>query len=355
MNHQHLLNYGLTPHFEQEALLYPELTLARVTRQHKNLYTIATETNEVLASVSGHFLHHAEALTRFPATGDWVMVSFADKTNQRAVIHHVLHRKSVFERKAAWTSNNIQIVAANIDYIFICISLNTDFNLRRLERYLSIAWESSASPVIVLTKADLCDNLPDKLAQVASVNTGADVLVTATLADDIQALIPYLNKDKTIVFLGSSGVGKSTLINKLMGEEVLVTQTIGNDDSGKHTTTHRQLFVLPMGGVVIDTPGMRELQLDSANLSKTFEDIDQLSQQCKFRNCTHTTEPGCAVQQAITDKALTSGRLENYRKLEKEIEYEGLNAREMENTKLNHMFGSKGEYKQFKRQIKQKK
>ena len=355
MNYQHLLNYGLTPRFEQEALLYPELTLARVTRQHKNLYTIATEKNEMLASVSGHFLHHVDALTSFPATGDWVMVSFADETNQRAVIHHVLHRKNIFERKAAGTSNNVQIVAANIDYIFICMSLNTDFNLRRLERYLSIAWDSGATPVIVLTKADLCDNLPDKLAQVSSVNTGADVLVTATLTDHIQALAPYLNKDKTIVFLGSSGVGKSTLINKLMGEEVLVTQTIGNDDSGKHTTTHRQLFVLPMGGVVIDTPGMRELQLDSGNLSKTFEDIEKLSQQCKFKNCTHTTEPGCAIQLAIADQTLSSARLENYLKLEKELEYQGLNARERENTKLNHMFGSKGEYKQFKRQLKHKK
>ncbi len=283
------------------------------------------------------------------------MVSFSDDTNQRAIIHHVLQRKSVFERKSAGTGNAVQIVAANIDYIFICMSLNTDFNLRRLERYLSIAWESRAAPVIILTKADLCDDLPEKLAQVDSVATGADILVTSTLTDNIQALTPYLNKDKTIVFLGSSGVGKSTLINKLMGEEILVTQSVGSDDSGKHTTTHRQLFVLPMGGVVIDTPGMRELQLDSGNLSKTFEDIKELSQQCKFKNCTHSTEPGCAVQQAITDKKLSKGRLENYRKLEKEIEYEGLNARQLENAKLNHVFGSKGEYKQFKRQIKQKK
>ena len=348
MSYLILCNYGLSLRFEQEATRYPDLSLARVTEQHRDLYTVVTEKGEMHASVSGKFLYHADDNTLFPVVGDWVMVSSAEDT-EHVVIHHVLQRKSVFERKAAGTQQTTQVVAANIDYIFICMSLNTDFNLRRLERYLSIAWQSTATPVIVLTKSDLCTDLADKLTEIAAVSVGADVIATSVLNADAQnQFSPYLSKEKTVVFLGSSGVGKSSLVNQLLGKDVLLTQEVGSDDSGRHTTTHRQLFVLPEGGVVIDTPGMRELQLDTGNLSKAFEDIAQLTLQCKFRNCTHTGEHGCAVGQAIADGSLSKGRLENYRKLEKEIQYEGLNSRQLERTKINNMFGSMEQCKQFK-------
>lgn len=358
MSYQKLYNYGLSSRFEQEALLYPGLQLARVTSQHRQLYTVMTENGEMQGSVSGKFVYQADNDTTFPAVGDWVMVSQSEDGKDeggRVVIHHVLQRKSVFERKAAGTQHSAQIVASNIDVIFICMSLNNDFNLRRLERYLSIAWESAATPVIVLTKSDLCFDLPDKLAEIETMNMGADVLVTSALDADVrQQFLPYLGQEKTVVFLGSSGVGKSSLINLLLGKDVLVTQEVGSDDSGKHTTTHRQLFALTAGGVVIDTPGMRELQLETANLSRTFEDIEQLALQCKFNNCTHTTEGGCAVQQAMADGVLSEARLENYRKLEKEVQYGGLNSKQRERAKINNMFGSMREYKQTMQHAKNK-
>lgn len=353
MSYQNLRKYGLSARFEQEALLYPELFLARVTEQHRNLYIVVAETGEVQACVSGKFAYHAHDVAAYPAVGDWVMVSVSEADGQNAVIHHVLQRKSVFERKAAGTQQATQIVASNIDTIFICMSLNADFNLRRLERYLAIAWQSAAMPVIVLTKSDLCQDVTSKLAEIETISAGVDVLFTSILNDDVHELFaPYLSQEKTVVFLGSSGVGKSSLVNRLLGKEVLLTQEVGSDDSGRHTTTHRALFILPAGGVVIDTPGMRELQLDSGNLSKAFEDVEELASQCKFRNCTHTCEQGCVVLAAIADGTLSTGRLENYRKLEKEIQYEGLNYRELEHAKISNMFGSMSEFKQFKQKIR---
>lgn len=353
MSYQNLQHYGLSSRFEQEAELFPELVLARVTEQHRGIYTVVTEFGEIHASVSGKFIYRANDNTDFPVVGDWVMISDLKNEDQHAVIHHVLQRKSVFERKAAGTQHSIQIVASNVDYIFICMSLNADFNLRRLERYLSIAWQSSAIPVIVLTKSDICLDLPAKLSEIATVSMNAEVLVTSILDTDThEKFLPYLSREKTVVFLGSSGVGKSSLVNQLLGKNVLHTQEVGSDDSGRHTTTHRQLFVLPAGGVVIDTPGMRELQLDSGNLSKAFEDISHLVSQCKFRDCTHTCESGCAVLHAITDGTLSIGRLENYRKLERETQYEGLNSRQVERAKISNMFGSIKECKQKRRQLK---
>ena len=355
MSYPILYNYGLSLYFEQKAALYPQLSLARVTRQHRDTYIVVTEKGEIHASVSGKFLHHTNDNTLFPVVGDWVMVNITEDKEPYSVIQHVLQRKSVFERKAAGTQQTTQVVASNIDYIFICMSLNTDFNLRRLERYLAIAWQSTATPVIVLTKSDLCSDLSDKLTEIATVSFGADVVVTSILnANGQNQFSPYLNKEKTVVFLGSSGVGKSSLVNQLLGKNVLLTQKVGSDDSGRHTTTHRQLFVLPAGGVVIDTPGMRELQLDTGNLSKAFEDVAQRALQCKFRNCTHAGEDGCAVQQAIFDGKLSKGRLENYQKLKKEIQYEKLNSRQIEQTKINNMFGSMEQFKQKRRQIKNK-
>ena len=356
MIYNNLKKYGLSDRFAQEADFYDGLFLARVTEQHRDLYKVAGEKGELQAGVSGNFIYRANDNSDFPAVGDWVMIDRMDDSAGNAVIHQILRRKSVFERKAAGTGNGIQIVAANIDVIFICMSLNADFNLRRVERYLSIAWNSQATPVIVLTKSDLCEDLDQRLLEIAKVSVGTDVVVCSSVEEDgYEQVRDYIKEGKTIAFIGSSGVGKSTLINRLMGSDVMFTKGIReDDDKGRHTTTHRQLLILPGGGIVIDTPGMRELQLDSANLSRAFEDVEDLAEHCRYRDCTHTEEPGCAVRRAIQDGELPEERLESYRKLQKEMGYDGLNSRQLEQKKIENMFGSKGEMKQVMRAAKQK-
>ncbi len=350
-----LKKYGFCERFEQEASLYEGLYPARISEQHREIYKAVSENGEVSASVSGKFAFSAKDITDFPAVGDWVMIDRTDSSDGNAVIHHLLRRKSAFERKAAGTSNALQIVAANIDTVFICMSLNNDFNLRRLERYLSIAWDSMAEPVIILTKADLCAETEARLNEVRAVGMGADTVVCSSMTgigyDDVLKRISY---GKTIAFIGSSGVGKSTLINRLMGRDLLATKEIRDDDRGRHTTTHRQLILLPNGGIVIDTPGMRELQLDSGNLPKAFEDIEELALLCRYRDCSHHSEPGCAVKKAIEAGELSEARLESYNKLRKEINYEGLNSRELEREKIKNMFGGMGEMKQARRFAKNK-
>ncbi len=338
-----LTAYGAGDGFLAEAALFPDWHLARVTSQHKSLYRVITDSGETLAEISGKFRHEATALSHYPAVGDFVMLGLPEDTAGHAVIHRVLRRKSAFTRKAVGLEEQTQIVAANIDIAFICMSLNNDYNMSRLERYLSVAWNSRALPVIILTKADLCPNLSDFLDAITAVAPGVDVVPTS--ADDQASyggLLAYLKPGVTASFIGSSGVGKSTLINLLAGKEVLRTARAGQDDKGRHTTTHRELLLLPQGGIVIDTPGMRELGVASPDLSRSFADIESLMEQCRFNDCTHGAEPGCAVKQALETGALDERRWANYRKLQREARYQGLSSRQLETEKLNGMFGTVG-------------
>jgi ribosome biogenesis GTPase / thiamine phosphate phosphatase len=346
---------GLSQRFLTEATLYQGLYIGRVISQYKNLYKVATESGEITAEISGKLRFDVKVLSDYPTVGDFVMLDRNENTSGNAIIHNVLTRKSALIRKAPGKSNDEQIIAANIDTVFICMSLNNDFNLRRVERYLGIVWDSGAFPVIVLTKADLCNDLKQKLVELDTVACGVDVLITSSMNDEGYLCFKnYLGYSKTIAFIGSSGVGKSTLINKLIGENALATKEIRNDDKGRHTTTRREIIVLPGSGVVIDTPGMRELGIESADLSKTFADINELSTKCKFSDCTHSSELNCAVQKAISDGLLTEDRLASYFKLKKEAKYDGLNSKQIETEKLNVMFKEVGGIKNARKLIKEK-
>ena len=304
------------------AAQHPERTVGRITLQEKGMYWICTITGEQKALVSGKLLFDAQSPSDYPAVGDYVMVGCADPDT--ALIHLVFPRKSLFVRKAAGTSKTEQVVAANIDTVFLCMSLNNDFNLRRLERYLAVAWESGAEPVVVLTKADLCADLPQKQREVEAIAMGVDILTTSAMeSDGYRQIMPYITQGRTVAFVGSSGVGKSTLINRLLGEERLATDGLRNDDKGHHTTTHRELLFLPNGAMVIDTPGMRELGMwDAASgVEQTFGDIEELAARCRFRNCSHSSEPGCAVRAALESGHLDTGRWQSYQKLKNENSY----------------------------------
>lgn len=350
MNNNNLLNLGLNQRYINEASMYDSnLYIARVVVQYKDMYKVITEDGEILAKVSGKLSYFSNSILDYPVVGDWVLLDRINNKNGDAIIHNILSRKSYFSRKVAGTRYDKQIVASNIDFVFICMSLNNDFNINRLERYIAVAWDSMATPVTILTKSDLCEDINDKVKQIEDIAIGIDIIVTSSINEDgYDEVKKYIKTGVTIAFIGSSGVGKSTLINKIMDKEVLKTNSISENDKGRHTTTHRELFVIESGGVIIDTPGMRELGLISADLDKSFSNIEELEKQCKFSDCTHKNEPKCAVREAIENGALDSERLERYRKLKKEEAYNLSKSRQQEKQKLKNMHESKVEEKRKK-------
>jgi ribosome biogenesis GTPase len=349
-----LKSYGLTDRYINESSIYEGLRLARVIAQYKGLYKIITDNGERKAQISGKLRHETTELSKFPAVGDFVMVSY-EKTEDTAVIHHILTRKSVFLRTAVGIKDQAQVVASNVDSVFICMSLNSNYNLNRLERYLSIAWDSGATPVIVLTKSDLCENLIQVIQEVEQVSFYSDIITTSMFENNIDKFKPYLKEGITAAFIGSSGVGKSTLINQMLEKSILETKETGKDDKGRHTTTGREMFPTILGGVVIDTPGMRELGVQSADLSKSFADIERLAQHCKFNDCSHTNEPGCAIQNALSEGRIDQRRLNSYIKLKNEASYEGLNSKQIESQKLERMFKEVGGMKNARKFAKKRK
>ena len=304
---------------------------ARVISQEKGIYRIQSGTDVKSASISGKYRYEAVMVSDYPAVGDYVIAEWQEGDGN-AIITRLVPRKSCFIRKAAGKGSREQVVAANIDTVLICMSLNQNFNIRRLERYLSVTYDSGAAPVVVLTKADLCPDTESKIAEVQNAAIGVDVIAVSSLEDDFQAVMPYILPSRTIAFLGSSGVGKSTLINRLTGKDDIATGETGDNDKGRHTTTHRELITLQNGAFVIDTPGMRELGMwDSGDgINTAFADIEELSRACKYADCTHTAEPGCAVLRALEGGTLNAARLASYRKLKTENNYAADNSRYLE-------------------------
>ncbi len=298
-----------------ESLEDDELVPARVAAQHRGGYDVLTEGGERRVRLTGRLRHEAASAAELPAVGDWV--ALRDET-----VHAVLPRRSAFSRKAAWAPTEEQVLAANLDAIFIVSALDGDLNLRRLERYLTLAWESGATPVLVLTKADLCEDVAGALFEVEQVALGAAVhAVSNVTGDGLEELAPYLAPARTIALLGSSGVGKSTLANRLAGEELQRTHEIAEDGRGRHTTVSRQLIRLSGGAMLVDTPGLREVQLWDADegIQEAFTDVDELAADCRFNDCSHTSEPDCAVQAAIADGRLPRDRFESYGQLQREL------------------------------------
>jgi ribosome biogenesis GTPase len=296
----------------------------RVFAEYKNFYKVQYEEGEVLAELSGKLLHEALQQEDLPAVGDWVAIS-PRHSEGRGTIHQVLPRSSKFSRKVAGIHTREQIVAANMDRVFIVNSVNNDFNLRRMERYLLLTWESGANPVILLSKADLCENVEEMIEEAQTVAIGVPIHAVSTHSGlGMESLKQYFSEGQTVALLGSSGVGKSSLINYLVGGAVQKVQELRHDgQKGKHTSTHREMFVLPEGGLMIDTPGMREIQLwDAAEgLQEAFEDVEDIAAQCFFKDCKHGREPGCALREAIRDGTLSIDRLDSYKKLEKELRF----------------------------------
>ena len=359
MNNKSIESYGFTDFFKTQ---FNELSTednalipARIIEVQKEQYKLITEYGENTAKLKGSLFYNGQLSNIYPAVGDFVLVKHNPYGED--IIYHVLERDSKFSRLDSF--NNVeQIVATNFDYVFIMTSLNFDFNIKRMERYLSAAWQSGAVPVILLTKSDLYSDNTSKKAQIELIAPGVSVIaVSSHTREGLDDLKPYVNSGKTIVFLGSSGVGKSSLVNAIAGEEIMKVNSIRDDDSkGRHTTTHRQLIMLKSGAMIIDTPGMRELGMWNVNdgLDIAFSEIEYFSTSCKFSDCSHESEPGCAVQAALQSGEISEERWTNYLKLRKEAKFaewkESANLRLKEKTRQKSLAKFQKEHKK-KRQL----
>ena len=296
----------------------------RVFLQHNRALMLYTAAGETPAETTGRLRFHARGAEDLPAVGDWVVISRAEG-EEKAKVHEILPRRSKFSRRAAGSETAEQIVAANVDTVFLVTGLDNDYNPRRVERYLIMAWESGAEPVVVLNKADLVEEAEERRREIGRVAPGVPVLLlSAKRGVGVEQLTPYLGRGRTVALMGSSGVGKSTITNRLLGSEVQRTAEVRiHDARGRHTTTHRELFVLPGGGLVLDTPGMRELQLlvSERGLRETFEEIEEAAAGCRFTDCRHEGEPGCAVREALAGGQIDPERFASYRKMQAEMRH----------------------------------
>jgi ribosome biogenesis GTPase len=302
-----------------EELDEDNLIAGRVAAQHRGEYVLWTMLGELRAELPGRIRYDAGVGSALPAVGDWVAAR-SRALDGRATIQSVLPRRTSISRKEVLKGSHEQVLAANVDTAFLLNGLDDDFSVRRLERYLVLAWESAAEPVIVLTKTDLHADISDKILEVETVAIGVPVHpVSNVTGEGVDAVSAHLRPATSSVVLGSSGVGKSTLINRIAGEEVMRTSDLAADGTGRHTTTHRQLIRLPNGALVIDTPGLRELQLWGGDSGAAFADVEALAAECRFSNCAHVHEPGCAVLAAVDEGTLELDRLRNWRKLQREL------------------------------------
>ena len=315
---------GWTPALEDQFVPYAAdgLEPARVAVEHRGAYLLYNRRGEETAELAGRLRHAASERGELPTVGDWVAATSTDP----ALIHAVLPRRTKFSRMAATDNGQTieQVVAANVDTVFLTAGLDGDLNVRRLERYLSLGWESGAEPVVVLTKADLCEDVDAALLDVESVAIGVPVHAVSNLTGEgVEELGAYFAPGRTVAALGSSGVGKSSLVNALAGEELMATGDLRADGRGRHTTTNRQLLRLPNGGLFLDTPGMRELRLweSEEGLAQTFDDVGAAAARCRFADCSHDQEPGCGVRAALDDGSLAHDRYESWRKLQNELRW----------------------------------
>lgn len=321
-----LKSYGWSDRLQDDFAPYAAegLVPGRIVIQQRGGYRVVTEAGDIEARATGPLMKAASDIAR-PTAGDWVALE-ARPGQTTALVHAVLPRATAFIRKASGPRAGAQVVAANVDVALLVASLNANLNPRRLERYLATTHESGARPVIVLTKSDLAEFVDEDVAEIEAIALGAPVLaLSAKTGQGLEALDGYLLPGQTAVLLGSSGAGKSTLLNVLAGEERMATREVrATDDRGRHTTSHRELVLLPSGALILDTPGMRELGLWDADegLSATFADIETLASQCKFSDCGHGDEPGCAVQAAIDAGELDPSRLWNFEKLQAELAHD---------------------------------
>ena len=322
-----LEHLGWNDFFEENFRQYADrgYGVGRVYLESRRSFWLYTKDGEIKADVSGKMIYRADSRSDFPAVGDWVVFRLQEDKS-KAIIHAILSRTSKFSRKVPGSSIEEQIVATNIDTVMLVSGLDNDFNLRRIERYLVMVSASGANPVIVLNKADLCADLPSRLAEVERIAPNVPVIdISAKNDEHLTALDGFVKKGETVALLGSSGVGKSTITNHLLGggERQKVQEVREGDDRGRHTTTKRELIVLPDGGLIIDTPGMRELQLwvSEEGLENSFEDIEALTAQCFYSNCEHNNTKGCAIEAALADGSLDHERWENHNKLQKELAY----------------------------------